>query len=729
MTRSVKVNLEADVGKYIPPVIASTEATEKLDDKIQATNRDLDKTPAAAARAAAAMKLLGGDAKGVGNQLNDLGPNATNSLELIDQKLISTRAEIKKFADDFNKTGSSDSFNLWQSATKDLKGLERLKKDLTSALEDGAKEGEKAISGALQTGGQEGSKSLSASLQGALSTPVLGPIVLGALVGAVAVSAPAIGAAIGSAFIGGTGLGLIGLGIAGQINSAPVQSAFGVLKQHATDDLTAASSVFQSTLVGGLHTLTNELDHIAPDVQRNLSKIAIPAQHLFGGITDAIDRLGPGIDDLSSAAAPFIDQLATELPKFAGSLSQMFHDISSGAPGAILFLHDLFTVLDATVVGLGKFVDGMEHAYSWLRVISTGLAHGPLAGGDLARELAGVSGAQDAASQSAKELKVNMEVAGASLDLAGGKAMSASDQFGGLISALNATNNTADKVAGAMSDKLLNTLLGLDHATLGVAESQTQLSETLDKNGRAIDKHTGTIALNTKAGQDNREAILNVVEANIRQYDANIAAGDSAQDAAAKYDVNTAALEKQLHQAGYTQAQIDGLIGKYKQVPDNVNTAIALEGLTQAINDLADLERAINHIPSYKKVTVEEEHRTSGSNTGFVGHATGAIRRAAFGMIVPPRDPGTLIGEPQTGGEALIPLQGISQTRAAELGQVAMSGYGLDVVPRGYRAGPMSSGGGALRVELAFIGGNDALSSLLMKMQRTGDIQITATRV
>jgi hypothetical protein len=67
--------------------------------------------------------------------------------------------------------------------------------------------------------------------------------------------------------------------------------------------------------------------------------------------------------------------------------------------------------------------------------------------------------------------------------------------------------------------------------------------------------------------------------------------------------------------------------------------------------------------------------------------------------------------------------------RAASLGQVAMSGYGLDVVPRGYRAGPMSSGGGTLRVELAFTGGNDALSSLLMKMQRTGDLQLTATRV
>jgi len=412
VSRSVSVKLEADVGKYIPPVVASTEATEKLDDKIKDVDRDLDKVPAAAARAAASMTALGGSAEGLRGKLHDLGPEATNSLEVIDKRIEETRAAMKQFAEDFNKTGSTTSLAGMLGAKSRVSELESLKKDVSNALGLAAKDGEKAISDAIDVGGKEGSKSLLSSIQGVLSTPVLGPITTGAIIGAIAISAPAIGAAIGAAVIGGTGLGLIGLGIAGQINSPAVQSAFGVLKQHATDDLTASSSVFQSTLVGGLHTLTDEFDHIAPDVQRNLSKIAVPSQHLFAGIAEAIDRLGPGIDDLASAAAPFISQLAMELPKFAGSMSQMFQDISGGAPGAIQFFHDLFTVIDALVIATGKFAGAMETAYGWLRVAAASLAHGPLAGGDLARGLADVKGAQDAAAQSAKELKTNMEVAG-----------------------------------------------------------------------------------------------------------------------------------------------------------------------------------------------------------------------------------------------------------------------------------------------------------------------------
>ena len=684
MARSVKVILVGDVGKYVIYIKEAKSATEGLDNKVEDLNRDLDKTAPAAARAAAAMKLAGGDAGGAAarfKQFSEATDDAGNSInksvtfsKFLSAELITARNAAEDLGREFKKTGDTNVLSKLIDAKAVVKDLEKV---------------QKGIEDAISQGGKEGSKSLLSSLQGALSTPVLGPITVAALVGAIAISAPAIGAAIGAAFIGGTGLGLIGLGIAGQINSAPVQSAFGVLKQHATDDLTAASSVFQSTLVGGVHGLTDELDHIAPDVQRNLSKIAMPTQHLFGGLADAIDRLGPGIDDLASAAAPFIDQLAMELPKFTGSLSQMFHDISGGAPGAIQFFHDLFTLIDGLVVATGKFAEAMEKAYGWLRVVSTGLAHGPMAGGDVARGLADVKGAQDAASQSAKELKVNMEVAGASLDLAGGKAMSASDQFGMLITQLNAVNNTADTVAGAMSDKLFNGMMASDQATLHWDESLTKLSTDLTKGKDSLNEHT-------VAGQKNIEAILAAVQANIQIYDTNIKAGMSATDAAAAYDQNTQALENQLRKAGLTQSAIDGLIGKYKSVPDNVNTDIAMNGLTQAINDLADLERAIHGLPKLTVITIEEQHRTSGVPTpggnDNHGHATGAIRRAAVGMIVPPRNPGTLIGEPQTGGEALIPLRGISQMRAAALGQVAMGGYGLDVVPRGLRAGATVGG-------------------------------------
>lgn len=730
MSRSVTVKLTADAGEYIVTVKEAKVQTEELDRKVKGVDDSLKKIPPDAAKAAASMKLLGGDAKGVGNQLTNTGTDGVTALSLIDKRIADVRSNIKGFASDFNKTGSLDSFSLWKSATGDLKDLEKIKKDLTGALTLGAKEGEKAISGAIDVGGKEGSKSLLASLQGVLSTPVLGPLTVGAITAGIVVLAPAIGAAIGAAVIGSAGLGTIGLAIATQVQSPAVQSAFGQLKQRATDDLTAAGRSFEPVIVQGLHGFSDELDHIAPEIQRNITKLAIPASHLFDGISQFLDHLGPGIDDLTSAAAPFIDMLAAELPQFADALSQMFHDISSGAPGAILFFHDLLRVIDLLIVATGEFAGIMEKIYGGLRIVSKGLFGGDAAGA--ARDWETLKGAQDGVAKSAKTLKTNMEVAAASVDIAGGKAMSASDQYGMLISQLNAVNNTADKVAGAMVDAIINPMLNADRAANAFDKSLVTLGDTLEKNGGQLTEHVKALKKAQTGQQDNKDAILAVVEANLREYDSQIAVGVAATDAAAKYDVNTKALEDQLHAAGYTAAQIDDLIGKYRNVPDKVNTAIAIDGLASAINDLNELIRQINGLHS-KTITIAEEHTYTYQDPSqyYHGHgATGGIRTAAAGTLVMPRNPGTLlIGEPQTGGEALIPLQGISQMRAAALGQVAMSGYGMDVVPRGYRAGPMVAGGGTLRVELAFAGGNDALSSLLAKMQRTGDLQLTATRV
>lgn len=728
MARSVKVTLEADVGKYIPPVEAAKKATDDLDDKVKATNRDLDKTPTAAARAAAAMKLLGADTDGLRHKLNDVGPGATNSLELIEKKIAETRTAMKQFADDFNKTGSNESLTGLLNSKNDLRKLEGLQKAVSSALEDGAKEGEKAISSAIQTGGKEGSKSLLSSLQGVLSTPVLGPITVGAIAGAIAVSAPAIGAAISAAVIGGGGLSLIGLGIAGQIHSPAVTAAWGQFTDRAKDQLTDASSVFEPALVAGLHGFGDHVDRFMPTLERDFAKLAGPLEHLLdAGAGGFLDRLGPGLEELSSAAAPFIDVLASELPELGGALSQMFHDISANAPGAILFFHDLFSLLDKIIIATGETVGFLSNVYGKLREVGdffTG--HG----GRTAVELAALKGAQEDAGKAAKELQTNMQVAAASIDIAGGKAMTASDQYGMLISQLNAVNNTADKVAGAMVDRIVNPMLQADLAANNFDKSLVTLGDTLVSNGGALSAHVQQLKKSETGAQQNKDAILAVVQANLAEYDSQIAVGVAASDAAAKYDQNTKALEDQLRAAGYTQSAIDGLIGKYRAVPDKVDTSIAIQGLTDAINDLDTLLRQINGLHD-KTITIQEHVYTyTAPNQTFHGYALGGIRRAQVGMLIPPSSPGTVLtAEPQTGGEALIPLRGISQMRAAQLGQVAMGGYGLDVVPRGYQMG-RSGGGGTFRHEWVFGGNVDsAFATAVMKLQRTGDLQITTTRV
>jgi hypothetical protein len=172
-----------------------------------------------------------------------------------------------------------------------------------------------------------------------------------------------------------------------------------------------------------------------------------------------------------------------------------------------------------------------------------------------------------------------------------------------------------------MTDAVINALMGIDRANIAVAASLNNVSATLKENKRQLDIHK-------VAGQADRSAILDAVAANVQLYDAQINAGISAQDATAAYDANTRALVSQLKKAGLTAAQIDGLIGKYKSVPRNVNTLLAIQGLTDAINGLKDVLTIINKIPRQKLVTVKIQTFGSAPTIGSnVGH------RAAGGPV------------------------------------------------------------------------------------------------
>jgi putative intracellular protease/amidase len=175
----------------------------------------------------------------------------------------------------------------------------------------------------------------------------------------------------------------------------------------------------------------------------------------------------------------------------------------------------------------------------------------------------------------------------------GATAVLTADDYDQLASTLAKTENNANTLAAAMANKLFTETMNLDQATLSWYSSLTSLGEQLAKNNHIIDIHT-------KKGEEDRAAVLAAVQANMAQYQAFVAVGGSATDAARQYDQNTQALERQLRKAGLTSAEIDNLIGKYKGIPDTVNTTIATNGLTQAINDLADLIAKINGINNKK---------------------------------------------------------------------------------------------------------------------------------
>lgn len=209
-------------------------------------------------------------------------------------------------------------------------------------------------------------------------------------------------------------------------------------------------------------------------------------------------------------------------------------------------------------------------------------------------------------------------------------AQGAAAGFDQLGDSLDKIKTPLDAVSAAF-----DVFLGKDEATLNLAEAQDKLGESLKKNGKAWDIHT-------QKGRDNQQMVLDYIKVLQQQYEANIKAGMGAEEAAAQYDAGTESLRKQLKAAHLTDAQIDDLIGKYKGLPGKIDTDIALHGVTEALNNLADIIRQAYNIPTSRDIYIKT-HFVGGMGQSRGGeYRTGGIKGAATGG---PQDGLTEVGE------------------------------------------------------------------------------------
>lgn len=582
--------------------------------------------------------------------------------------------------------------------------------------------------------------------------------------------APFIGAALsGGIQLAGAG-GILAAGIYGAFQDQRVRSAFGVLGTDLKTELTNASEGLQSPLIRAADTLDTAFHKI--NLRDIFAGVEPDIDRLSTGAAGFITNIGGGLDRLAHNSQAIVGEFADELPKLGSSISSFFDSLDTGlaAQGSVDGLSVAFTGLNATISGTGAALGDLSTVFEvlgghliaegvktkafgdGLKSFIEGLALGP-ALAPLSPILDRLGLGADKAHTSFNYLNQDLNQVQPAAQKAGLGASLASGDFAKLSAAIANTGDSTDILAGQMSDRLLNSMLGVDQATLGFAQAQLQAGETVKHNVEALHSATKALDIHTAAGQADRGAVLNAVAANIRNYDALIQSGVGASDAAKAYDANTQSLVKQLQQAHLTGGQIDQLIGKYKTVPDTVNTAIELHGVADAIDQLIQVQKQIAHLPYEHTIKINEVtyHVDIGDSPGQVGpiyHGfakgglvpEGSILHAAQGLnsgILPPRNPGTLVlaGEPGTKGEIFAPLAGISQQRAMQLGQILGNHYGFSVVPNGYGnqvrlAG--GSGGGPVRIQVSADGGGvppmQGVATMFMYMIRTGLINLTTNQ-
>lgn len=252
-------------------------------------------------------------------------------------------------------------------------------KGLTKAVSDGVKDIKKFSDGvrknsrsggviggivdSIKSGAGSVKESLSSvfqgGLKGALSSPVIAPLVIGALASVAAIAAPAIATLMGGALVAGLGAGFVGFGFKLLLENKKIKKQFeddwATVKKTLTDAFKPLIPVLD-TVRGVMKSVAREF---APFIKQS-------SQLAQGPLKDFVRDLGKGLKELTPTLKPLMV-----------AFSNILRDIGPQLPGLMKELSDSLTSLFGTVgqnsslfaamfVGLVKGVTLGIDALNWL---------------------------------------------------------------------------------------------------------------------------------------------------------------------------------------------------------------------------------------------------------------------------------------------------------------------------------------------------------------------------
>jgi hypothetical protein len=674
--RKASVSLELKANQFKAEATVVELKIELVDRKVEKLDKDITKIPPDAAKAAAAMRLLGDDAGKVGAKLDTLGRSST-SMSLLDQRILHTRGELRRLADEFNRTGDSGTLQKLFKADADVKGLERLRKQLTSAFRAGITDVGKEAPGMFASIGASSGRSFFSAFSSL--PPQAQAAIVAAVAGVITASAPFIGAAVNGALLAGVGAGGLALGIAGQIHDPRIEAAGTALAEHLKRRLTEASAPLGPALLSSIERIDGALGRTLGRLEPGFARLAPTLERLSRGAEGFLDRATPGFVRGMEAGAVVLDRIADELPRLGQVLGRFFDMLAAGSSGAADAVHYLFAIIEGTTMALGVMLRTLSQNFQ-LMELAVALATSNWA--EAARILAEMRGGAQQATPALAGL---------------------GDAVGGLTREVDNQKRAVDGLTSAW-DKWFGVSMNVNEATLRYNQDLLAFKESLAQS-------RGQWDLATKAGQDHYAALLQLIRTTHDLRQAQIDSGVSAAQAndtyqrsidtllalAAKYGLSASQVQS-------LRAQVGGLKDSLNSLPPAVAPTVTAPGLDPAINKTKTFREMLNdlngrRVQSYIDVLVRQSYAQGTSGGGAQGKASalqrwggvythaaeGVLRQAdVFSAVSPAR---YAFAEPATGGEAFVPRHGDYDRSAAILNQAARW-YGGRFMPGG------GSGGG-----------------------------------
>jgi hypothetical protein len=150
-------------------------------------------------------------------------------------------------------------------------------------------------------------------------------------------------------------------------------------------------------------------------------------------------------------------------------------------------------------------------------------------------------------------------------------------------------------------DLLFGLTMGLDRAQIAYKRGMQELVEAIEDGARTLD-------INSTAGRDNRDAVLDQVDAVADLRQAHIDNGMSIEDANRIYDDQLVQIENALIKRGFEEESVRDLIDSYRGIPEDAVTNAEFRGMTKAQRDITKYIRQIEGIPPGKTVTITTRH-------------------------------------------------------------------------------------------------------------------------
>lgn len=181
----------------------------------------------------------------------------------------------------------------------------------------------------------------------------IGVGVLGGLGAAASVAVAAI-AAIPAAFLG--------IGIIAAAQSERVKAAFTGLKDHVIAETRRLAAPIEGELVRVADLLRAAFDRLRPALGEAFAAAAPMITRLTQGIIALVEGAMPGLLTAMRAAGPVVDALARGLGWLGEGIGGFFAALSAGVPGAVVGLDALFTLVRDLLVYLGQLIAQLANA-------------------------------------------------------------------------------------------------------------------------------------------------------------------------------------------------------------------------------------------------------------------------------------------------------------------------------------------------------------------------------